>query len=110
MVPGSRATRQQQDSRKFPFRCASGAARSERYSEPSRISTTHSLHLPCFRQEVGTWMPRDSAHSNRVEPGETRVWWWLKCSSTLMRGRSYLRGEYDNPGSGQTPDLIRVLN
>jgi hypothetical protein len=51
------------DSRKFPLRCRSSSVRSESPSAPSVTSTMHSLHLPCFRQLVGTCMPMPSAQS-----------------------------------------------
>src|SRR5262245_5058592 len=51
---------------------------------PWVISTRHSLHLPCLRQEVGTLTPSNSAQSNKEGPGATSRRWSLKCNSTLI--------------------------
>ena len=60
-TPVSVTMQQEQDNRKLPFKCFSAGTRAERQSMPSVTSTTHSLHLPFLRQEVGTLMPSDSA-------------------------------------------------
>ena len=62
-------TRAWQERRKLPRRWRSASVRAVRDSMPSAISTMHSLHLPCFWQEVGTWMPRAAGGVEERRPG-----------------------------------------
>src|SRR5262245_38542193 len=83
-TPVSASMRVQQDKRKLPFRCCSAGVGAERQAMPSTISTRHSLHLPCLRQEVGTLMPSASAHSNRDAPRPSGLDLPLKCKEMLI--------------------------
>ena len=61
------------DRRKFPFRCRSASVIADSALIPSTTSTMHSLHLPCFRHDVGTSIPIASAWSNSDRPSVASI-------------------------------------